>query len=238
MEAIAALLFIVAVVVFILGMIIPRRLNLTRKKTALISLGLIVGCIVVAPSKTATSQKETVVLKNEDAKNTVSQSNKQDKQPSTIYTTKPENAQLYKQFDGIWVEPNRSDSKMKMKFTENDMDSVGILDTALLQYVKSTDKCLSRKVQYAKIGDGVMQDADSYFLQISNGYEQMPYLSRMCVKGENAGKGVVNILVTPDLIETYVLTDGQPSDLRYLVKEGSDVNIMGVKPPTRYIQTK
>ena len=136
MEAIAALLFIVAVVVFILGMIIPRRLNLTRKKTALISLGLIVGCIVVAPSKTATSQKETVVLKNEDAKNTVSQSNKQDKQPSTIYTTKPENAQLYKQFDGIWVEPNRSDSKMKMKFTENDMDSVGILDTALLQYVK------------------------------------------------------------------------------------------------------
>ena len=56
MEAIAALLFIAAVVVFTLGMIIPRRLNLTRKKAALITLCLITGCIVVAPSKTATSE--------------------------------------------------------------------------------------------------------------------------------------------------------------------------------------
>ena len=118
------------------------------------------------------------------------------------------------------------------------MDSIGILDTALLQYLKLTYKCLSLKVQYAKIGDGEMQDVDAYFLQISNGYDGMPYLSRMCEKGEKSGRGVVNILVTPELIENYAISDGHPSDLRYFVKNGSNVNIMGVKPPTRYIETK
>ena len=235
MEAIAALLFIAAVVVFTLGMIIPRRLNLTRKKAALITLCLITGCIIVAPSKTATSEKEIVVIKNEDLN--LPDSNKQDKQPSMVYATKPENAQLYKQFDGVWADPSHSPDS-KVKFTEKDMDSIGILDTALLQYLKLTYKCLSLKVQYAKIGDGEMQDVDAYFLQVSNGYDGMPYLSRMCEKGEKSGRGVVNILVTPELIENYAISDGHPSDLRYFVKNGSNVNIMGVKPPTRYIETK
>lgn len=90
MEALTGILFMLAVAVFVLGMIIPKKLNLTRKKAALISLGLVVGCIVVAPSKTPikATQKEanTTVAKMEEVKNMPSQTEGKDESGEIDYS--------------------------------------------------------------------------------------------------------------------------------------------------------
>ena len=90
MEALTGILFMLAVAVFVLGMIIPKKLNLTRKKAALISLGLVVGCIVVAPSKTPikATQKEanTTVAKTEEVKNMPSQTEGKDESGEIDYS--------------------------------------------------------------------------------------------------------------------------------------------------------
>lgn len=90
MEALTGILFMLAVAVFVLGMIIPRRLNLTRKKAALISLGLVVACIVVAPSKTLTKETQgnvnSTAAKTEEVKKIPSQTESKDETGEIDYS--------------------------------------------------------------------------------------------------------------------------------------------------------
>lgn len=243
MNILANILILLAVAVFVIGMIKPQKLHLTRIKATLIAFTLFFGCLLSLPSMPPTSATQNEVTRTasrtEDVKPPTSKPNKEERLPAIIYATKPENAQLYKQFDGVWENPARPE--VKIKFTEKDMDAVGLMNTVFLQYVKFTNKCPSEKVQYATIGDGAMQSVDAYFLKISNGYEGMAYLSRTCEVGEP--RGIINLLRTPEIIHSYAFSNAIElgSDVEVLVKSGANLSGRSLevgRPATKLIENK
>lgn len=90
MLALTGLLFLISIVVFVVGMIKPQKLNLTRVKAALVAFAIFVVSVITAPSKPSNSpaQKEVAIAatKTEEVKKSPSPSNDKDESGDIDYS--------------------------------------------------------------------------------------------------------------------------------------------------------